>query len=200
MKNNAVPCDTGKMAVLTADMAKDDGMFGFIMDVLVQPHQGRYRKINGLDSETGLFYHAEIMIQIFLFQCNDRCPVEIAIRIPDTIKGKVKDYPSDHDMYRAVYQIITPYIEGLIDEFHKIIGYLRSEEHNAFFEGIYIYGQGAMIQSLDAYIEKQMNIPTKRSDPLQKLAMPEDSMMDDMTGGMSYALSLGLAMRRVPWL
>ncbi|MBW1800007.1 MAG: type IV pilus assembly protein PilM [Deltaproteobacteria bacterium] len=113
---------------------------------------------------------------------------------------KEDDYRSDHDMYRAVYQIITPYIEGLIDEFHKIIGYLRSEDQNAFFEGIYIYGQGAMIQSLDTYIEKQMNIPTRRVDPFQKFDLQEGPVTDELNGGMSFALSLGLAMRRVPWL
>lgn len=111
-----------------------------------------------------------------------------------------KDYPSNQDMCRAVYQIITPYIEGLIDEFHKIIAYLRSEEHAAFFEGIYIYGPGAVIRSLDAYIENQMNIPAKRVNPLRKFIPPEGGMMDDIPEGMSYALSLGLAMRRVPWL
>ena len=66
--------------------------------------------------------------------------------------------------------------------------------------GSHLRAQDNWYSKLDAYIEKQMNIPTKRVNPLQNFALPEGLVMTDMTGGMSYALSLGLAMRRVPWL
>ena len=103
-------------------------------------------------------------------------------------------------MYRAIYQIITPYIEELIDEFHQMIGYLRSDERHALFEGIYIYGPGALIHHLDSYIEGRLNMPTKLLNPMTKLGFPGDNNLMDRSEGAPFALSLGLAMRKVTWL
>ena len=104
------------------------------------------------------------------------------------------------NMYRAIYQIITPYIEELIDEFHKMIGYLRSDERHALFEGIYIYGPGALIHHLDSYIEGRLNMPTKLLNPMTKLGFSGDNNLMDRSEGAPFALSLGLAMRKVTWL
>jgi Tfp pilus assembly PilM family ATPase len=104
------------------------------------------------------------------------------------------------NMYRAIYQIITPYIEELIDELHKMLAYLRSEERNAVFEGIFMYGRGTFINSLDAYIERRLNIPTKLINPMTNIALHDDSILPDISEGAPFALAMGLAMRRVAWL
>ena len=103
-------------------------------------------------------------------------------------------------MPRAVYQIITPYIEELLEEFHKMIGYLRSEEQNVDFEGIYIYGQGAFIHDMDGYIGRRLDIPTNLVNPMTKIGLSEEGVLADMSEGFRFALALGLAMRKVPWL
>jgi type IV pilus assembly protein PilM len=103
-------------------------------------------------------------------------------------------------MYRAIYQIINPQIEELVHQFHKIIGYARSEEQNANLEGIYIYGQGTFIHYLDHYLEKRLNIPAKLMDPLTEVALSDDSILPDISEGGPFGLALGLAMRKVTWL
>ncbi|MGD8372354.1 MAG: pilus assembly protein PilM [Syntrophobacterales bacterium] len=103
-------------------------------------------------------------------------------------------------MYRAIYQIINPRIEELVHEFHKIIGYARSEQQNAAFEGIYIYGQGTLIHHLDSYLEKRLNSPTRLVNPLSKIALTDGAILPDLSEGGPYALALGLAMRKVSWL
>lgn len=101
---------------------------------------------------------------------------------------------------RAIYQIITPLIEELIYEFHKLIGYVRSEERDVVFEGIYLYGQAALIHHLDDYLERRLNIPTKLINPMTKVALPDENILGDIPEGAPFALALGLAMRKVPWL
>ena len=101
---------------------------------------------------------------------------------------------------RAVYQIIAPHIEELAGVFHEMIGYLRSEERNGVVEGIYIYGQGALIHNLEGYIEGKLHIPTQVINAMTKFGLPDDAILQDSSDGASFALALGLAMRKVSWL
>jgi len=103
-------------------------------------------------------------------------------------------------MYRAIYQIINPLIEELVHEFHKVIGYARSQEQDAVFEGIYIYGQGTFINHLDRYLEKRLNTQARLMNPLTKVALADDSIVSDLSEGGPFGLALGLALRKVTWL
>lgn len=103
-------------------------------------------------------------------------------------------------MSRAIYQMVTPYLAELIYEFHNIIGYVISEEQDAVLERIYIYGQGSFIRHMDHYLEKQLNIPTTLINPITKVSLPDDAILPDVSEGASFALALGLAMRKVTWL
>ena len=112
-----------------------------------------------------------------------------------------KIHPDEmRDMYRAIYQIINPQIEELVHEFHKVIGYARSERQDAVLEGIYIYGPGTFIRHLDHYLEKRLNIPTSLINPLTKMGLSENGKLSDLSEGGSFGLALGLAMRKVTWL
>jgi len=101
---------------------------------------------------------------------------------------------------RAIYQIIAPYMEELTHELHKIIGYVRSEERNVVFEGIYMYGQAPLIHCLDRYLERRLNSPTTLINPMTKVALSDNGILPDISEGAPFALALGLAMRKVPWL
>ena len=104
------------------------------------------------------------------------------------------------DMYRAIYQIINPHIEELVHEFHRVIGYARSERQDAVLEGIYIYGPGTFIRHLDRYLEKRLNIPASLIDPLKKVGLSKDASLADLSEAGPFGLALGLAMRKVTWL
>lgn len=118
----------------------------------------------------------------------------------DTAPGSDNDPDESRNMYRAIYQIINPLIEELVHEFHKVIGYARSEEQDAIFEGIYIYGQGTFINHLDHYLEKRLNIQARLMNPLTKVALSDDNGSVDISEGGPFSLALGLAMRKVTWL
>jgi len=105
-----------------------------------------------------------------------------------------------NDISRAIYQTIMPLIEELIHEFHKIIAYIRSEKQNVVFKSIYISGQASLIRHLDKYIENQLNIPTKLIDPVNKMTLSDSAMLPDISEGATFALALGLAMKKVSWL
>jgi type IV pilus assembly protein PilM len=104
------------------------------------------------------------------------------------------------DIYRTLFQILIPHIDDFIHELHPIIGYVRSENQQAAFEGIYMYGHANSICHLDRYLEKTLNIPTRCINPTSKLIPSADSLLSDSSEGAPFALALGLAMRRVPWL
>ena len=104
------------------------------------------------------------------------------------------------NILRAIFQITTPYIEEVIHEFHKIIAYVRSEISNPIFEGIYMYGQATRISNLDRYIERRLNIPTKLVNPFTNATLSDKGILPDTSEGAPFALALGLAMRKVPWL
>lgn len=118
----------------------------------------------------------------------------------DTTPGAAIESDESRDMYRAIYQIINPLIEELVHEFHKVIGYARSQEQDAAFEGIHIYGQGTFINHLDRYLEKRLNIQTRLMNPLTKVALADDSIVSDLSEGGPFGLALGLALRKVTWL
>lgn len=104
------------------------------------------------------------------------------------------------EISRTLFQILTPYVDVLIHEFYQIVGYVRSRTPNVHFEEIFMYGQATAVNLLDQYIEKQLNIPTKSINPMLKLTRSDDRILSDTARGASFALALGLAMRKVTWL
>lgn len=119
-------------------------------------------------------------------------------------RTSVKGEGEDHDtigMRRVIYQILTPLIDEFVFEFHRMVSYARSEEENPFFEGIYMYGQAALIKHLDAYIESRVGIQTLQVDPLRnEVFAPEEGDVPYSIDNAPYAMALGLAMRNIPWL
>ncbi|GAH22810.1 unnamed protein product, partial [marine sediment metagenome] len=61
-------------------------------------------------------------------------------------------------------------------------------------------GQGSFIRHMDRYLEKQLNIPTTLINPITKVSLPDAAILPDVSEGASFALALGLAMRKVTWL
>lgn len=114
--------------------------------------------------------------------------------------GLTDEYGTKEGVVRAIFQIITPYLEALTYQFHNVIGYVMSEEPDAKVKEIYVYGQANFIRNLDGYLERRLNIPTKLVNPMTRVALPEDSPLDDISEGAPFGLALGLAMRKVTWL
>lgn len=119
-------------------------------------------------------------------------------RGPESAHGS--EPTSDDAICQILSQIISPYVETLADELHRLIAYIRSEEINTHFEGLYLYGQGTLIQGLDAYIEKRLNLPTRSIDPTESLPTTNGALLTDSMDKEKFSLSLGLGMRKIKWL
>lgn len=104
------------------------------------------------------------------------------------------------EIYRIVFQILSPHVDALIHEFYQITGYVRSEIQGARFEEISMYGQASSLNSLDQYLEKRLDIPTKCVNPMLKFTLSDSNLLPNTDEGTPYALALGLAMRKVTWL
>lgn len=104
------------------------------------------------------------------------------------------------EIYRIVFQILSPHVDALIHEFYQITGYVRSEMQGARFEEISMYGQAGSLNFLDQYLGKRLDIPTKCINPMLKFTLSDSSLLPDTDEGAPYALALGLAMRKMTWL
>ncbi|MBU1697969.1 MAG: pilus assembly protein PilM [Proteobacteria bacterium] len=118
-----------------------------------------------------------------------------------TIKAaQPPDDPYDSNIGPVVSRIITPTIEELVFEFHKILGYIRNKEGIHKINDISFYGAASMITGLDHYIQNRMNIPAKTINILDHFDIKPDlsaMVSNDIT---PFAAALGLAMREISWL
>ena len=135
---------------------------------------------------------AKILLKKYglLYEDREICPGEM-----DSAHSSAVD-----DSCRAIYQIITPQVEKWIFDFHKITGYVRSEDHDTTFESIYLYGYAPLIFHLDRYLERRLNIPTKVVNPLSQVTLSDEGLLPDISEGGPFGLALGLGMRKVSWL
>ncbi|MDP2647537.1 MAG: pilus assembly protein PilM [Desulfobacterales bacterium] len=128
------------------------------------------------------------------------CGLVHDVRDPLLAAGQSSDEEVSSDRERIVYQIIAPYIDELLYEFHHLTGYVRSEHPDARLDHIDIYGEGGWIRDLDQYLEKRLDISTRLLNPLAEMPLIDDAILPDRTEGYPFAMALGLAMRKVPWL
>lgn len=117
-----------------------------------------------------------------------------------TNKGSIVQKGETNRLQRVIYQILSPQIEELLHELHKMIGYVRSEAPHTVFENIFVYGPGILIHKLDDYLAKRLGIPTQLLNPLHTMELSHDGIRVDPSEGGPFALAVGLAMRKVAWL
>lgn len=115
-------------------------------------------------------------------------------------KAAAADDPDQVVMRRAIYQILTPLIDEFVFEFHRMVSYVRSEEKNPFFEGVYLYGQAGLIAHLDCYVEARIGIRTQQVNPLMGEAFALENDQPLTRENAPYAMAMGLAMRKIAWL
>lgn len=107
---------------------------------------------------------------------------------------------SDDNIGSIVARIITPTIEELVFEFHKILGYIRNKEGIHKIKDISFYGAATKVTGLDYYIQNRMNIPAKTINILDQINIQPNlakKVSNDIT---PFAAALGLAMREISWL
>jgi len=101
---------------------------------------------------------------------------------------------------QIVYQIVSPCIEELVDEIHRLTAYVRSDETQTTFKGIYLYGQSIWIRDLDVYVSRRLNLPTSNIDPSERLPIIGGTLLSNFMDRDGVSLALGLGMRKVAWL
>ena len=100
----------------------------------------------------------------------------------------------------SVSQLVTPQVAAFVHEVHSVAGYVRSRTASIAFEGVFLYGDGASIRGLAPYIQEELGIQTKAVDPFQVIDVSNKCASPGSTSNGSFALALGLALRRHAWL
>jgi type IV pilus assembly protein PilM len=121
-------------------------------------------------------------------------------RISDDPADDKNNDPESANINGVIYQIISPYIDELINELLKMISYLRMRGTVSAIESIYLYGPVILIRHLDRYFKNRLNIPVTCVNPLARMALSQGIIVNDLPEGLPFALTLGLSMRKVPWL
>ena len=125
------------------------------------------------------------------------------LRYEDRVKSEKRSDISEKaemdSMLKVIYQLVTPHIEELIHECHKLMAYVRSETQNPKFEAVYMYGLANMIRNLDGYMENRLQLPITFVNPISENGFQNNGMFTDVSDGADFALALGLAMRKVTW-
>ena len=104
--------------------------------------------------------------------------------------------PSWVNMSKAIFQIIIPYMEELVYEFHTMISYARAEEESPVSKGIYLYGCAALINRIDGYLENRLGLPIRVVNPLEHLKLNNELVLPRVSDGAPFSLAIGLAMRK----
>jgi Tfp pilus assembly PilM family ATPase len=104
------------------------------------------------------------------------------------------------DTKRAVSQVITPLVDELVHEFHKMFSYIRSETASILIDKLCLYGAAGGVFRLDRFLSHHLGIPTVLIDPVSDGTLKMNGASDGGLDGSLYALALGLAARRIPWL
>ena len=186
--NLTILCNIGYSQSLISIVTKDSILAHLTIQWGIQPILNKIKGSLNLGTGTD---KAKALLKMYGLHYEDREGTESAL-------DRIYDW-SNMNMYRAIYQIITPSIDELIYEFQKIIGYVRSEQQNPVFEDIYLYGHAALISFMDHYLEKRLYIRTRFANPMAKVAPSGDLILPDIAEGAPFALALGLAMRKVKW-
>jgi type IV pilus assembly protein PilM len=104
------------------------------------------------------------------------------------------------NIYRAIFQIISPTVNELAYECHNAMGYVRSVRENVAFGTIYLYGLAGLISHLARYLEEEVQIPVHLVDLNAHLDVAGSKRPILLSGEISPAPALGLALRDLPWL
>ena len=128
---------------------------------------------------------------------------DYGLRYEDRVKPEKRSDISEKtemdSMQKVIYQLVTPHIEELIHECHKLMAYVRSETQNPKFEAVYMYGLANMIGNLDGFMENRLQLPITLVNPIRENGFQNNGMFTDVSDGADFALALGLAMRKVTW-
>ena len=106
----------------------------------------------------------------------------------------------DRARYRVIFQILSPYFDELINEFHQIVGYARAEDQQIAVKEVFMYGQANRIHHLDKHLEKRIDLPTRCIQPMAKGILSSNGSLLNRAESAPFDLALGLAMRKEAWL
>jgi type IV pilus assembly protein PilM len=101
---------------------------------------------------------------------------------------------------RTVVQLVTPLVEKLLYEFHKLFSYVRSDTPGVALGGIYLYGMGHAISGLGSHIGQRLDMPVRHVDPMKSSLRDPGGRLTETSAAALMIPAMGLAMRRVPWL
>ncbi|PLS83985.1 MAG: hypothetical protein CYG60_20215 [Actinobacteria bacterium] len=87
-------------------------------------------------------------------------------------------------------------IQALAEDVQRSIEYHYSQPGSREVAQVFVSGEGALVNGLDAYLGELLGIPTRRGTPLQKLAANKSNVPDEQLRVMEpvLAVSLGLAL------
>ncbi len=111
----------------------------------------------------------------------------------------VDDAPDEDELDPAlVFDIrrgLEDAVQFLAEDVQRSIEYHYSQPGAREVSQVFVSGEGALVSGLDSYVGELLDIPTRRANPLQKLAANRSNVSDEQLRMMEpvLAVALGLA-------
>jgi len=87
-------------------------------------------------------------------------------------------------------------VQTLAEDVQRSIEYHHSQPGSREVLQVFVSGEGALVPGFDGYLGELLGIPTRRGNPVEKLAANRSNISDEQLGAMEpvLAVALGLAM------
>jgi len=87
-------------------------------------------------------------------------------------------------------------VQTLAEDVQRSIEYHHSQPGSREVLQVFVSGEGALVPGFDSYLGELLGIPTRRGNPVEKLAANRSNISDEQLGAMEpvLAVALGLAM------
>ena len=112
----------------------------------------------------------------------------------DLDKGRDDEF--DPALMYDVRRGLEDAVQALAEDVQRSIEYHYSQPGSREVAQVFVSGEGALVNGLDAYLGELLGIPTRRGTPFQKLAGNKSNVPDEQLKVMEpvLAVSLGLAL------
>lgn len=91
--------------------------------------------------------------------------------------------------------VLHNWIDGLAGEIHSSINYYQSQEGAEEIEEIFLNGRGARLPGIFERLEANLNVPVRKSNPVERYITPAFAQVGHHGEAMEYGISAGLAHR-----
>ncbi len=117
---------------------------------------------------------------------------DLAESLGYSLEGVIDDQASYDD---GAEKLLTGWINNLAAEIRSSLTYYQDQPEATAVEGILISGRGALLEGIEAKLEKNLELPVRKFNYLEAFNPARRRLVNSDDAAIEYAISAGLALR-----